>query len=74
MVLVGEQPGDAEDRQGSVRRAGRQAAAACAFRRRCGSQRRYVTNAVKHFRFTERGKRRIHATPQVSHPSLPAMA
>jgi DNA polymerase len=27
----------------------------------------YVTNAVKHFRFTERGKRRIHATPQVSH-------
>ena len=27
----------------------------------------YVTNAVKHFRFTERGKRRIHATPQVGH-------
>ena len=27
----------------------------------------YVTNAVKHFRFTERGKRRIHATPQMSH-------
>ena len=27
----------------------------------------YVTNAVKHFRFTERGKRRIHATPQVTH-------
>ncbi|MGH3339997.1 MAG: uracil-DNA glycosylase family protein, partial [Propionibacteriaceae bacterium] len=27
----------------------------------------YVTNAVKHFRFTERGKRRIHATPQIGH-------
>ena len=27
----------------------------------------YVTNAVKHFRFTERGKRRIHATPQATH-------
>ena len=27
----------------------------------------YVTNAVKHFRFTVRGKRRIHQTPQVSH-------
>jgi len=27
----------------------------------------YVTNAVDHFRFTMRGKRRIHATPQVAH-------
>ena len=27
----------------------------------------YVTNAVKHFRFTERGKRRIHQTPELAH-------
>jgi uracil-DNA glycosylase len=27
----------------------------------------YVTNAVKHFRFTPRGNRRIHATPELAH-------
>ena len=27
----------------------------------------YVTNAVKHFRFVARGKRRIHATPEMAH-------
>lgn len=68
MVLVGEQPGDAEDRQGVpfvgpagklLQRALSDAGVAVADV--------YVTNAVKHFRFTERGKRRIHATPQVSH-------
>jgi len=68
MVLVGEQPGDAEDRQGIpfvgpagklLQRALSEAGVAV------GDV--YVTNAVKHFRFTERGKRRIHATPQVSH-------
>ena len=68
MVLVGEQPGDAEDRQGIpfvgpagklLQRALSDAGVAV------GDV--YVTNAVKHFRFTERGKRRIHATPQVSH-------
>ena len=68
IVLVGEQPGDAEDRQGVpfvgpagklLQRAIAEAGIAVADV--------YVTNAVKHFRFTERGSRRIHATPQVSH-------
>jgi len=68
LVLVGEQPGDAEDRQGVpfvgpagklLQRALTEAGIAVADV--------YVTNAVKHFRFTERGKRRIHATPQMSH-------
>jgi uracil-DNA glycosylase len=68
LALVGEQPGDVEDREGIpfVGPAGRllQDALDAA-----GVPREdvYVTNAVKHFRFTERGKRRIHATPQVSH-------
>jgi DNA polymerase len=68
LVLVGEQPGDQEDRQGIpfVGPAGkvlRQALAEAGI----GIDQVYVTNAVKHFRFTVRGKRRIHATPQVSH-------
>ena len=68
LALVGEQPGDVEDRKGIpfVGPAGRllQDALDAA-----GIPREdvYVTNAVKHFRFTERGKRRIHATPHVSH-------
>jgi len=68
MALVGEQPGDVEDRQGIpfVGPAGK------LLQRALGdvgvsAADVYVTNAVKHFRFTERGKRRIHATPQVTH-------
>ena len=68
LVLVGEQPGDAEDRQGVpfVGPAGKVLQRAIAD---AGIDVAdvYVTNAVKHFRFTERGKRRIHATPQMSH-------
>ena len=68
LVLVGEQPGDAEDRQGIpfVGPAGKLLQESLD---EAGVPRDevYVTNAVKHFRFTERGKRRIHATPQVSH-------
>jgi uracil-DNA glycosylase len=68
LALVGEQPGDVEDRQGIpfVGPAGRLLQDALD---EVGVPREdvYVTNAVKHFRFTERGKRRIHATPQVSH-------
>ena len=68
LALVGEQPGDVEDRQGIpfVGPAGRLLQDAL---EEAGVRREdvYVTNAVKHFRFTERGKRRIHATPQVSH-------
>lgn len=66
MVLVGEQPGDQEDKTGApfVGPAGRlldKALEAAGIDR----DRLYVTNAVKHFKFTlpERGKRRIHKTP-----------
>lgn len=66
MMLVGEQPGDQEDRAGLpfVGPAGRlldRALEAAGIER----ERVYVTNAVKHFKFTqtERGKRRIHKTP-----------
>jgi uracil-DNA glycosylase len=66
VVLVGEVPGDQEDRQGQpfVGPAGRvldQALEDAGIDR----DRKYVTNAVKHFKFTraERGKRRLHKTP-----------
>jgi DNA polymerase len=65
VVLVGEQPGDAEDQQGKpfVGPAGRLLVRAL---RDAGITPgdAYVTNAVKHFKFTERGKRRIHQKPQ----------
>jgi DNA polymerase len=68
LALVGAQPGDVEDRQGIpfVGPAGRLLQEALD---EAGVAREdvYVTNAVKHFRFTDRGKRRIHATPQVTH-------
>lgn len=65
LMLVGEAPGDMEDRQGrpfvgpagkllrdALRQAGIDPALA------------YITNAVKHFKYIERGKTRIHATPK----------
>ncbi len=65
MMLVGEQPGDREDLAGhpfvgpagqvlrdAMERAGIDPGAV------------YVTNAVKHFKFVERGKRRIHNKPR----------
>jgi uracil-DNA glycosylase family protein len=64
MMLVGEQPGDREDRAGEpfVGPAGAllDKALDAAGVDRDGL---YVTNAVKHFKFTERGKRRIHQKP-----------
>ncbi len=68
LVLVGEQPGDQEDRQGTpfVGPAGRvlnEALEAAGIE----PTETYVTNAVKHFRFEERGKRRIHKSPGVPH-------
>ncbi len=65
MVLVGEQPGDSEDRTGHpfVGPAGkllRRAMDAAGMLERDV----YVTNAVKHFKFVERGKRRIHNKPR----------
>jgi uracil-DNA glycosylase len=64
MVLVGEQPGDQEDKQGRpfVGPAGRVLDRALD---EAGISRAdvYLTNAVKHFKWTERGKRRIHQRP-----------
>jgi DNA polymerase len=68
IVFVGEQPGDVEDQQGlpfvgpagrllreAVDDAGIDPASV------------YITNAVKHFRFEMRGKRRIHQNPGPAH-------
>jgi DNA polymerase len=64
VMFVGEQPGDQEDKQGRpfVGPAGRVLDDALA---RAGIPRddTYVTNAVKHFKWVARGKRRIHAKP-----------
>ncbi|CAA0096493.1 Type-4 uracil-DNA glycosylase [Starkeya nomas] len=71
IAFVGEQPGDEEDRQGRpfVGPAGRlfdRALAEAGIER----TRSYVTNAVKRFKFVQRGKRRIHQKPtagEISH-------
>jgi len=64
VVFVGEQPGDVEDKRGEpfVGPAG------VLLRRAVGDvgldpEDLYITNAVKHFKFKESGKRRIHQTP-----------
>jgi DNA polymerase len=64
LVLVGEAPGDAEDRAGHpfVGPAGRELDAALA-RAALPRELIYVTNAVKHFKFERRGARRIHQRP-----------
>jgi DNA polymerase len=64
MMLVGEQPGDQEDRKGLpfIGPAGRlldQVLAEAGIDR----DQIYVTNAVKHFKWTPMGKRRLHARP-----------
>jgi DNA polymerase len=64
VVLVGEQPGDAEDKEGLpfVGPAGRlldRALVDAGINR----ARAYVTNTVKHFKWTPKGKRRIHEKP-----------
>jgi DNA polymerase len=66
LMLVGEQPGDVEDREGQafVGPAGRLLDDALEQAGLAGAE-LYVTNAVKHFSFVERGKRRIHQTPRV---------
>ncbi len=64
-MLVGEQPGDREDRAGRpfVGPAGRELDRGL---EAAGIERRdvYVTNVVKHFKFEERGRRRLHQTPK----------
>ncbi|MBP2448905.1 UdgX family uracil-DNA binding protein [Rhizobium leguminosarum] len=64
IVLVGEQPGDREDLTGKpfVGPAG-QLLDHCLEEAGLDRQRCYVTNAIKHFKFTPRGKRRLHAKP-----------
>jgi len=78
LMLVGEQPGDAEDRAGLpfVGPAGRLLDRALV---EAGIDRSlvYVTNAVKHFKWVQRGKRRLHAKPgsreiEACHPWLEA--
>jgi DNA polymerase len=70
IALVGEQPGDSEDRVGVpfVGPAGKLLQKAVD---EAGMDRSqvYVTNAVKHFRFTQQapGKRRMHQTPDLAH-------
>lgn len=68
VVFVGEQPGDVEDQKGLpfvgpaghlLRRAVDDAG--------MDPQHIYITNAVKHFRFEMRGRRRIHQTPDRVH-------
>ena len=70
LVLVGEQPGDQEDRRGVpfVGPAGRLLQKAVA-EAGIDLASTYVTNAVKHFRFTQDapGNRRIHASPDQGH-------
>lgn len=66
IMLVGEQPGDSEDKAGApfVGPAGRildQALATAQLDRST----LYTTNAVKHFKYRQRGKRRIHQRPSV---------
>ena len=64
LMIVGEQPGDVEEVQGRafVGPAGQVLMAHLA---QAGIDRRsaYVTNAVKHFKYEWRGKRRLHKTP-----------
>jgi len=68
VMMVGEQPGDREDREGHpfVGPAGRILDKALA---EAGIDRElvYVTNTVKHFHYSERGKRRIHQRPRAEH-------
>jgi DNA polymerase len=70
LALVGEQPGDQEDRQGVpfVGPAGRLLAKAVD---EAGIERGdvYLSNAVRHFRFTQAapGKRRMHKSPDLVH-------
>jgi DNA polymerase len=67
IVLVGEQPGDSEDLAGKpfVGPAGQILDRAL---QDAGIEREktYVTNAVKHFKFEPRGKRRIHSKPNAA--------
>jgi uracil-DNA glycosylase len=67
VFLIGEQPGDQEDKAGRpfVGPAGRILDKAIADAGMARDE-LYLTNAVKHFKFTVKGKRRIHQRPSAS--------
>jgi DNA polymerase len=67
IMLVGEQPGDSEDKEGHPF-VGPAGAILDRALHEAGVDRRkvFVTNAVKHFKFEPRGKRRLHVTPNVA--------
>ena len=64
LMVVGEQPGDVEEREGRpfVGPAGRLLRAQLEEAGIDNSE-VYITNAVKHFKFVQRGKRRLHQSP-----------
>ena len=64
LMIVGEQPGDREDLEGRpfVGPAGRLLREVMVAAQ-VGTERVWLTNAVKHFKFTPRGKRRLHQYP-----------
>lgn len=64
MLLIGEQPGDVEDRSGRpfVGPSGKLLDIALE-RANVARDKCFVTNAVKHFKFDPRGKRRLHKKP-----------
>jgi uracil-DNA glycosylase family protein len=68
IMLVGEQPGDSEDREGHpfVGPAGRLLDQLLE-REAISRAAVFVTNAVKHFSWELRGKRRLHKRPQLRH-------
>ena len=67
LVLVGETPGDQEDRQGRpfVGPAGR-LLDRCLVVAGIDRDKAYVTNVVKHFKWTPRGRRRLHGKPNAA--------
>ncbi|PLS21512.1 UdgX family uracil-DNA binding protein [Neptunicoccus cionae] len=67
LMIVGEQPGDTEDLAGRpfVGPAGKLLDQLCA-ETEVDRSKAYVTNAVKHFKFKPRGKRRIHQQPSTT--------
>ena len=68
LMLVGEQPGDIEDQRGApfVGPAGAVLHRALADTQ-LDAVPTFVTNAVKHFYFSRRGKRRLHQAPRAAH-------
>ncbi|HTV93570.1 MAG TPA: UdgX family uracil-DNA binding protein [Verrucomicrobiae bacterium] len=67
LMLVGEEPGDREDLAGRPFVGPAGALLHTVLAEVAPARSTYITNAVKHFNFIERGKRRIHVKPKVIH-------